>query len=440
MTYLAPPNGKNLSTWQDEGEYWFRRVDEILDTADIRKGNGETAALNDPGSADPYKDIPVMVDGVEYAVQEIIEETHTDGWMVLHGTEVTCEQYPDIHPYSGQMKDDTRHLLMSVTKSLTGTIAGILEHDEQVLNTAEDVDYYVPELDESGYKGVSVRDVLDMRSPVIFSEEYVRDESEVKQMEAASGWMPRKNSKWERNTQDFLRSLGAELPPTNGKRFEYRSCEAAVIGWVCERAYQKAKGKFKPFHELVSELLWSKLGVEHDAYVSVDTNGTGAFDGGICATLRDLARFGAMICRDGRSLPTGSNPAGKQVVSQAWVEDIFTNTDTRQAFKENPNYGKMKMDNGKYRSLFWSPTDDLRVVVCIGVYGQMVYINRKTGVVGVKLSSCETAVAEDDPKRGVEGDKGGAWGNGRLAFEMFRAIDDHLSTTGQQPAAATAAG
>jgi CubicO group peptidase (beta-lactamase class C family) len=71
-----------------------------------------------------------------------------------------------------------------------------------------------------------------------------------------------------------------------------------------------AHHKFKPFHQLVSELLWSKLGVEKHAYISVDANGTGAFDGGICATLRDLARFGAMICRNGESLPDTPGGSG----------------------------------------------------------------------------------------------------------------------------------
>ena len=37
-----------------------------------------------------------------------------------------------------------------------------------------------------------------------------------------------------------------------------------------------------------------------DAAIAVDAAGTGMFDGGICATLRDLARFGAMVVAEGR--------------------------------------------------------------------------------------------------------------------------------------------
>ena len=52
-------------------------------------------------------------------------------------------------------------------------------------------------------------------------------------------------------------------------------------------------------------------GAEHDANIAVDAVGTGMFDGGISAVLRDLARFGTMILADGVCL------TGKQVVPAA---------------------------------------------------------------------------------------------------------------------------
>ena len=63
--------------------------------------------------------------------------------------------------------------------------------------------------------------------------------------------------------------------------------------------------------ELMSELLWSRIGAENDAIIGVDAVGTGMFDGGINACLRDLARFGSLFLTDGVSL------TGQQVVSAA---------------------------------------------------------------------------------------------------------------------------
>ncbi|MFI9240845.1 serine hydrolase [Streptomyces sp. NPDC053079] len=216
------------------------------------------------------------------------------------------------------------------------------------------------------------------------------------------------------NVKDFLRDLRAVPKRPHGGPFTYRSCETAVLGWVCEEAYDKAmRGRFKPFWELVSELLWSKLGAsDSGAYVTVDSQGTSAFDGGICATLHDLARFGAMICKGGTSL------TGVEVVKPEWVDGIFAGaSDSAQAFRDDPNYPELGMLDGKFRNMFWSRAGDPDVVLCIGVYGQLVYINRRTQVVGVKLSSWPK------PK---ETAWNGTW-KGSSAVKMFEAISAFLS-------------
>src|SRR5258708_34220301 len=65
--------------------------------------------------------------------------------------------------------------------------------------------------------------------------------------------------------------------------------------------------------ELMSELLWSRIGAQCDATIGVDTVGTGLFDGGINACLTDMIRFGSLFLHDGVSL------TGQQVVPAAWI-------------------------------------------------------------------------------------------------------------------------
>ncbi len=45
------------------------------------------------------------------------------------------------------------------------------------------------------------------------------------------------------------------------------------------------------------------------------------------------------------------------------------------------------MPGGMYRNQFWLPYPDRDVLVCLGIHGQMVYVNPLTGVVAAKLSS-----------------------------------------------------
>jgi CubicO group peptidase (beta-lactamase class C family) len=42
------------------------------------------------------------------------------------------------------------------------------------------------------------------------------------------------------------------------------------------------------------------MGAEFDAEITVDADGNPMADGGICTTLRDLARFGQLLANKGR--------------------------------------------------------------------------------------------------------------------------------------------
>ncbi|MFI7048893.1 serine hydrolase domain-containing protein, partial [Streptosporangium sandarakinum] len=379
-----------IENWQaPEVVGWsFQHVEDIIPAAGISRGSGAEAAL--PSAPVEVGGIEVpLADGTTRTVAGIIAATNTDGWMVLHGDRVVVEEYV------GEMTPATRHLLMSVSKSLVSAVTGVLV-DRRLIDPEAPVTTYVPELAGSGYAGATVRHLLDMRSGIAFSEEYLDPEAEVRLLDAAVGWAPRPSEDAPRTLKEFLPTLKQARP--HGGPFEYRSCETDVLGWVCEAAAGER------FPRLASELLWSRLGAESDAYICVDAEGTGMFDGGICATLRDLARFGAMIRGGGVSL------SGERVVPDWWVADIFTGgPDSAEAFAAGTDDNLMP--GGMYRSKFWFPTAGRDVALCLGVHGQMVYINRATGTVGVKFSSWPL------PLEGWKSD---------AELRMFDAISAHL--------------
>src|SRR5699024_6597913 len=115
------------------------------------------------------------------SVRSVIKATDTDGWMLLHkGTVLIVE-------YFGAMTPSTEHLLMSVSKSLVSTVAGVLAGSGD-LDPRRPITDYVPELAEYGYAEATVRDMLDMRSGIRFSDDYLDPESEVRRIEEAIGW------------------------------------------------------------------------------------------------------------------------------------------------------------------------------------------------------------------------------------------------------------
>ena len=45
------------------------------------------------------------------------------------------------------------------------------------------------------------------------------------------------------------------------------------------------------------------------------------------------------------------------------------------------------MPGGMYRNQFWLPYPDRDVLLCLGIHGQMIYVNPAARLVGVKVSS-----------------------------------------------------
>lgn len=361
-----PQLGVNLDNWQTAPRLrWsFQHVDELFPTCAISRGDGPVARLA-PAPVDLGLVPVTLFDGTVITVADVMAQTDTDGWIVGRAGHVMAEHYPH------GMAPGTRHLLMSISKSLVGTVAGALV-DGGLLDPAAPLVSYVPELAASGYAGATVRHLLDMRSGIQFSEAYLDPAAEVRLLEQAIGWASRTQPGVPRTMYEFLLTLRQKGP--HGGPFEYRSGETDVLGWICEAA----AGERMP--ELMSRLLWSRIGAERDALIGVDSAGSGMFDGGICAALRDLVRFATMLASGGVSM------TGERVVSAAWVEDTYRgDPDSRDAFAVSPT--ETLMPGGMYRNQFWLPYPDRDVLVCLGIHGQMVYVNPVTGVVAAKLSS-----------------------------------------------------
>ena len=360
------PSGVTLDNWQSSSQlHWtFQHVADFLPTAVISRGVGPIAKLR--SALAPLSELAMMrPDGVPTTVGAVMGTTATDGWAVVRGDTILVEEY------FGGMVPETSHLLMSVSKSLVAGVVGAL-NGSGVLDVDAPLTAYVPVLANSGYAGATVRNLLDMRSGIAFSENYLDPAAEVRVLEQAIGWASRTSPEVPTTMYDFLVSL--QQKSIHGGAFEYRSCETDVLGWVCEAA----SGIRMP--ELMSQTLWGRIGARGDATIGIDSMGTGMFDGGINARLLDMIRFGSLFLREGVSL------TGEQVVPAAWIADTYAGgIDSREAFANSP--GDNRMPGGMYRNQCWFPYSGSNVLLCLGIHGQMIYVNRAAGVVAAKLSS-----------------------------------------------------
>ncbi len=165
-------------------------------------------------------------DGSPSTATQILADTWTDSVVVVHDGELVVESY------AGHARADRTHLLMSVTKSVVGCVAGVLV-GRGLIDPNDLVTQHVPELEGSGYAGATVRDLLDMRSGIAFREAYGDPDAELAELER---WIaePAVVGEPTRGLYAFLATLPADRP--HGQTFNYRSCETDALGWVLERA------------------------------------------------------------------------------------------------------------------------------------------------------------------------------------------------------------
>jgi CubicO group peptidase (beta-lactamase class C family) len=363
---VSSPAGISLDNWLSApySRWSFQHVEDFVPTALISRGTELVAPL--PAASAPVAEIPVTrTDRVATTVGAVMASTATDGWAVAHRGSMVAEEYLD------GLDARTRHLLFSVSKSLVAAVVGAL-HGVGAIELDAPVTAFVPAFANCGYAGATVRHLLDMRSGISFSDNYLHPTAEIHLLDESIGWAPKSSPDVPATLCDFLLTLRQKS--AHGGPFEYRSCETDVLGWICE----VAGGRRMP--ELMSELLWSRIGAQCDATLGVDTVGTGLFDGGISACLNDMIRFGSLFSRDGVSL------TGQQVVPAAWIADTLDGgPDSRQAFAASPD--DTRMPGGMYRNQVWFPYPGSNVVLCQGMCGQMIYVNRAADVVAAKLST-----------------------------------------------------
>ena len=345
-----------LANWRSPpfSRWAFQHVRELIPSADIAN--------------DPAKVLPLAPAPVDLGVEDELAATDTDALVVLHRGKLVYERY------ANGMAADTPHILMSVSKSMLGLLAGVLA-EKGVLDLERDVTQIVPELARTAYRGASVRQLLDMRAGILWDEDYHAVSGPIVEYRKATNWNPLEPGETPSDLRTFFGKLETK-DANHGGRFHYVSPNTDLLGWVIERAAGRR------YADLMSELVWKPIGAERSAYITVDRLGAPRCAGGMCATARDLARVGqAMV--DGRVVPA------------AWIDDIESNGDAAawqagafvELFRGAPMHyrGKWYVQRGAAPTLFG-----------FGVHGQILFVDRRERIVVAKFSSQELPL---DPQR-----------------------------------------
>ncbi len=368
---IAPDITVSNWYWGPGNRWSYKHTSRLFPSAAIYRGNGPIARLeyalrdlNEVSFVNP-------VDKTRMSIAQMYSATDTDAFLVMKDGKIVTEQY-----FNG-MKPEDRHLLMSVSKSVLGVLAGIIAGEGR-LDPHAQVTFYLPELKGSAYDGATVQNLLDMTVGMEFDEDYSSKTSDLYRLDEAAGWVERGPTA-AKGLHEYLATL-KKRHGAHGGEFRYISANTDAMGWVLERATHT------DYAELMSKELWSKLGAERDAYVLLDEYQAAYADPGLNMTLRDLGRFAQLVLRAGRY-------NGQQIVPSLWIEDIRRGGDP-EAWKKGPEYSYFRKlagyEQGSYRN-YWYIADPRRGhITAIGLAGQLIVIDPSSSTIVVKFSSHAT--------------------------------------------------
>ena len=340
----AEPKRASLANWRKAPYcHWaFHHVREIIPSAEI---------LNNPADVWELERGTMDMSGLDLA--DAMVQTECDAVVILHKNKIIHESYRN------GMTERDPHILMSVSKSMLGLVAGILFERGEL---AEDdlITKHVPEVTHTAYAGATIRELLDMRAGVLFDEDYLATEGPIVDYRFSANWNPVPNDRDAGDLRSFM-SVLTESDGQHGGRFHYVSPNTDLLAWVFERASGIR------YADLVTERLWKPLGAEAPGYITVDRIGGARAAGGKCLLARDLARVGMMMANSGQR-------DGVQVVPVSWLEDIVNNGDP-QAWIDGDFYDDMGRRNMHYRSKWYIQREAEPMIYGIGIHGQFLFVD-----------------------------------------------------------------
>ena len=321
-------------------------------------------------------------EGRSLTLGDAMREDCIDGYMVVQNGAVLFERYYE------NFRAHDHHIWFSMTKSLISTAFGIAQAEFNIDETKTPADF-LPELADSVFANVSVRDVLNMVTALNYTEEYdemtpgsvhfeyfrrlgFMGDFDLLAIDPAQSDEPR-------GVRDMLPRFEQAEGGVTGAMFQYQSPNVDVIGWLIERITGRA------LIDYMREKLWVPMATEHDGVFTVDVSFAPVATGGFNSTLRDAVRFGLMALGDGQLGDT-------QVAPGAWMSDTYTMTEADEkagAASVNADPAHERFIDGftGYRSFWWQFDQSQGERLAMGVHGQVIYVNKAKNLVIANFAS-----------------------------------------------------
>jgi CubicO group peptidase (beta-lactamase class C family) len=344
----------------------FRHMDKLVPfPVEISKGTGP---VHEFGS-DPQDLSKISIEyfGEKVTLDEYLQKSHTDAFLVLKGNDIVYEKYL-------RMDQNERHGTQSISKTVVTSLLG-----NYVQNGSVDVDKkmkeYIPDIG-SGFAEATLQQVLDMDVSYNFDYDFANPNADIYDYEIAVGFKMDEENKYPKGHREYIKTEITSDDVMGIGVSQYKDPNTDISAWVLEDITGKK------YYDLFEENIYQHLGAEQDAMVVTDVQGNAFAAGGWQMTLRDLARYSTIWMNDGIA------PDGERVIPIEWIDEL------RDQSKGVP-YKGFEEKNVRYHNQI---TSDGTFLAHAGWAGQFMYADPENDISYVMFSSltAPTGVTPED--------------------------------------------
>ncbi|MCK9219205.1 MAG: beta-lactamase family protein [Bacteroidales bacterium] len=274
-------------------------------------------------------------------LEDYLRVHKTVAFLIIRNDSIIYEKY-----FNGYKRESILPSF-SVAKSFISALIGIAIQEGKIKSINQPITDFLPELKDPGFRQVTLKDLLEMRSGISFKEEYANP----------FGGMAK--FYYGLDLSHYTLNLKTENNP--GTQYNYQSANTQLLAMALERVTGMSVAKY------LEEKIWKPMGSEYPASWSIDSQSDSEVKAFCCINARaiDFAKFGQLFLN-------GGEVEGKSIVPPPWIsESLLIQTDSRDSQGFPYTYHWRVTENGDFFAK--------------GILGQYIFVSPQNHVVIVRF-------------------------------------------------------
>lgn len=285
-------------------------------------------------------DLVVDYSGKQKTLSEFVKSTKTTSFIIAKNDEIIYEQYANGYD------ENSINTSFSMAKSIVSLLIGKAIENGNIKSVKEPIANYIDEFKDKDIGKTTIEDLLLMRSNIVYREKplWFGDDTLIY---------------WHSDLRKLALSQ-TKLTDEYKGNFHYNNYHPLLLGIILERSTGISVSGF------FEREIWQKIGAEHDASWSLDSDKSGfeKMESGINFRAVDFLKIGSMVLHHGYW-------NGSQVINGDWLDAStlcqfpINESEYSNSFLANKNIGYKYMwystpsEQGGYDIIAWGKSDQI---------------------------------------------------------------------------------